>query len=151
MALRGIYHVNMDTKGRLALPARLRDRLPENNSLVVTIDPQNKCLLVYPVSEWENFENKLNALPSLNKAVRRFQRLVLGYASDIDLDGNGRMLLPSALREYSDLQKKIVVIGQAKRLEIWSESLWLAERDLSLEEVANGDLELPDEMLSLSL
>ena len=118
--------------------------------MVVTIDTQATCLVVYPLPEWERFEREVQALPAMKSAIRRFQRLTLGYASDLELDGNGRMLLPQSLREYAQLDKKLVVVGQGNKLELWAEDLWLAERDKALEE-SSGDGELPEELMALTL
>ena len=149
---RGVQHVNMDAKGRLAMPARQRERLGDlcGGSVVVTIDTQATCLVIYPLPEWERFEREVQALPAMKPAIRRFQRLTLGYASDLDLDANGRMLLPQSLREYAQLEKKLVVVGQGNKLELWSEALWFAERDQALLESGN-DAELPEELVSLTL
>ena len=86
----------------------------------------------------------------MNPGVRRFQRLLLGYATDLELDGNGRMLLPQPLRDYAALDKKLVLVGQGNKLELWAEDHWLAERDKALEN-AGPDADLPDELLSLTL
>lgn len=149
---RGVQHISMDAKGRLAMPARQREPLVEicQGRVVITIDTQATCLVVYPLPEWERFEREVQALPAMKPAIRRFQRLTLGYASDIELDGNGRLLLPQSLREYAQLEKKLVVVGQGNKLELWSEALWLAERDKALLE-SGGDGELPDELMSLTL
>ena len=82
--------------------------------------------------------------------MKRFQRLTLGYATDLELDGSGRMLLPPALREYAQLDKKVVLVGQGNKLELWSENLWLAERDQALQDSGPG-AELPEELMSLTL
>jgi MraZ protein len=149
---RGVQHINMDAKGRFAVPARQREPLLElsEGRVVATIDTQAKCLVIYPLPEWERVEQQVQALPTLNQAIRRFQRLVLGYASDLELDGNGRMLLPQSLREYAQLEKKIVLVGQGNKLELWSESLWLAERDKALID-AGAEADLPEELMSLTL
>ena len=149
---RGVQHINMDAKGRLAMPARQREPLAEmcGGRVVVTIDTQATCLVVYPLPEWERFESEVQALPAMKPAIRRFQRLTLGYATDLDLDANGRMLLPQSLREYAQLDKKLVVVGQGNKLELWSEALWFAERDQALLESGN-DAELPEELMSLTL
>jgi MraZ protein len=118
--------------------------------VVVTIDTQATCLVIYPLPEWERFEQQVQALPAMKQAIRRFQRLILGYACDLELDGNGRMLLPQSLREYAQLDKKLVLVGQGNKLELWSEELWLAERDKALAE-SSGDAELPEELMSLIL
>jgi MraZ protein len=149
---RGVQHINMDAKGRLAMPARQREPLLAlcQGQIVVTIDTQSKCLVIYPLPEWERIEKDIQGLPALNPAVKRFQRLMLGYASDLELDGNGRMLLPQSLREYAQLEKKLVLVGQGNKLEIWSEALWLAEREQALED-SGPEAELPQELLSLTL
>ena len=147
---RGVQHINLDAKGRLSVPARQRESLLDISagSVVVTIDTQSSCLVMYPLREWERIERDVQNLPTLNPAVRRFQRLVLGYASDLDLDGSGRILLPGALREYAQLEKRIVLVGQGNKLELWSESLWEAECAAAL---AADEEDLPPELMELKL
>lgn len=142
----------MDAKGRLAMPSRHREQLRErcDGQIVITIDIQATCLVAYPLPEWERFERDVHALRSMQPAVRRFQRLTLGYATDLELDGNGRCLLPASLRDYAKLEKKVVVVGQGNRLELWSEDLWIAERDEALATVATDDA-LPEELMNLVL
>ena len=148
---RGVQHINMDAKGRLAVPARQREGLLEqcNGRVVITIDTQSTCLTLYPLPEWERIEAEIQALPALNPAVKRFQRLMLGYAADIELDGNGRVLMPQSLREYAHLEKKVVLVGQGNKLELWAEDRWVAEREAALS--ADADTTLPDELMSLKL
>ena len=147
---RGVQHINLDAKGRLSVPARQRESLLDISagSVVVTIDTQSSCLVMYPLREWERVERDVQDLPTLNPAVRRFQRLVLGYASDLDLDSNGRILLPGALREYANLEKRVVLVGQGNKLELWSESLWEAECEAAL--AADSGV-LPAELMELKL
>ena len=149
---RGVQHINMDAKGRMAMPARQREPLLTQCSgqLVVTIDTQSPCLVIYPLPEWERIEAEIQGLPALNPAVKRFQRLVIGYATDIELDGNGRLLMPPPLREYAGLEKKLVLVGQGNKLELWAEERWLAERQQALED-SGSDAELPEELLLLTL
>ena len=148
---RGVQHINMDAKGRLAVPARQREGLLEqcDGRVVITIDTQSTCLTLYPLPEWERIEAEIQALPALNPAVKRFQRLMLGYAADIELDGNGRVLMPQSLREYAHLEKKVVLVGQGNKLELWAEDRWVAEREAALS--ADADSTLPDELMSLKL
>ena len=150
VVFRGVQHINLDAKGRLSVPARQRESLLDISagSVVVTIDTQSSCLVLYPLREWERIERDVQNLPTLNPAVRRFQRLVLGYASDLDLDGNGRILLPGALREYAHLEKRVVLVGQGNKLELWSESLWEAECETAL---AADEGDLPAELMELKL
>ncbi len=136
----------------MAIPARYRDRITAHcaGQLVATIDTEERCLLLYPLAEWEEIQEKIEALPSFNPAARRIQRLLIGHATDLDMDTNGRLLLPAPLREYAGLDKKIILLGQGNKFEIWSESRWLATREEYLAE-AEGGQELPDELRNLSL
>ena len=149
---RGVQHINMDAKGRLAIPARQREPLLSqcDGKIVITIDTQSKCLLVYPLPEWERIEKDIQDLPALDPAIKRFQRLVLGYATDIELDANGRLLLPQSQRDYAQLEKKLVLVGQGNKLEIWSEALWLAEQEQALSD-SGSHAEMPLELRSLKL
>ena len=148
---RGVNPINMDAKGRIAMPSKYRDRLVDASAghLVATIHLQVKCLLIYPLPVWEVIEQEIQGLPTLKPEVGRLQRLMLGYASDIELDGSGRLLLPSALRAHASLDKKVVLVGQGKKLELWSELLWESERENGLGQAA--DQPLPEEFFTLSL
>lgn len=149
---RGVQHINMDAKGRLAMPARQREPLLSQcgGRIVVTIDTQATCLVMYPLPAWERIEQQVQSLPALKPAVKRFQRLVLGYATDLELDSSGRYLLPQSLRDYARLEKKLVLVGQGNKLELWAEELWLSECEQALLE-SGPEAELPDELMSLTL
>ncbi len=149
---RGVNPINLDGKGRLAIPARYRESITEycGGQMVATIDTESKCLLLYPQPEWEVIEAKLDALPSFNQAARRIQRLLIGHATDLEMDAAGRLLLPAPLRDYAELDKKIVLLGQGRKFEIWSETLWNSTRDEYLLE-ADAGAAIPEEMQSLSL
>jgi len=149
---RGVNHLSLDSKGRMAMPARYRERLEEvcQGQLVITVD-RDHCLLMYPLREWELIERKLVALPSLNPQARRLQRLLIGHATECELDANGRILLPPPLREFAGLDKRVVMIGQGNKFEIWDEERWNTRRDEWLSETTEEDLELPDELGTLSL
>ena len=152
MHFRGINNISVDAKGRMAMPARYRERLLElcGGRLVVTVD-RDHCLLVYPLPEWEIIEAKLNELPSLNKQARLLQRLLIGYATELELDGQGRILLPARLRDFANLQKKAVLIGQGKKLEIWDEETWDENQEEWVTSVQADDGELPASLEELSL
>ncbi|MCK5396532.1 MAG: division/cell wall cluster transcriptional repressor MraZ [Gammaproteobacteria bacterium] len=152
MYFRGINNIAVDAKGRMALPARYRERLLEacGGRLIVTVD-QDHCLLVYPLPEWEIIEEKLNNLPSLNKQSRLLQRLLIGHATDLEMDGQGRILLPAMLREYAGLKKKAVLIGQGKKLEIWDEDTWAESQEEWVAAVKADEGELPAALADLSL
>lgn len=149
---RGVHNINLDAKGRMAIPARYRQLLHESNNgaLVVTIDTEEACLLVYPLSEWEPIQAKIEALPSFNPAARRIQRLLIGHATDIELDASGRLLLSSPLREYAGLDKKMVMMGQGNKFELWDEAHWAERRQRYLDDMRE-DNQLPEELLNLSL
>jgi len=122
---RGINAINLDAKGRLAVPSKYRDRLREHceGQLIVTVD-RDRCLLIYPLPEWEVIERKLASLPNLDAQTRRLQRLLIGYATECVMDGHSRILLPPPLREFAALEKRIVVIGQGEKFELWDEQQW---------------------------
>lgn|SRR3990167_10080013 len=150
---RGLSAVNLDAKGRLAIPTRFRDRLTEQgiNQVVVTIDTESPCLLLYPLPEWEVIEQKLESLPSFNAATRRIQRLLMGHATDLELDANGRILLPQLLREHALLTKTVMLVGQGRKIEIWNDATWCDSRAQWLSEEAQAKTDLPSELQSLSL
>lgn len=149
---RGVNPINLDAKGRMAIPTRYRERIAERceGQMVATIDTEARCLLLYTLPEWELIQAKIEALSSFNAETRRIQRLLIGHATDLEMDGNGRLLLPAPLREYAQLDKKVVLLGQGKKFEIWSEALWTQTRDAYLQEVEGGGA-MPEELQSLSL
>lgn len=150
---RGINHISLDTKGRLAMPTRYRERLELDchGQLIATIDPETTCLLIYPFPEWEIIEQKIQALSSFNRVTRRLQRLLIGHATELEIDNQGRILLPQSLRDYAKLSRNIVLVGQGKKFELWDERSWQEHRELWLaEESAKGD-ELPEQLQDLAL
>jgi len=148
---RGISNINLDAKGRVAIPTRHRERLVEqcDGHVVVTIAPDDRCLLLYPLPQWEDIQRKVEKLSSFNPASRRVQHLLIGHATDIQLDSAGRVLVPPPLREYAQLNKKLVMLGQGNKLELWSEEVWRDTRDRWLDE--DGGREIPPELQNLSL
>lgn len=138
----------MDSKGRVAIPARYRDS-EGLARMVLTIDTQETCLLLYPEEKWQVIEDNLQKLPGFNASARRIQRLLIGHATDVEPDGNGRLLIPPLLRDYAKLEKKVVMIGQGNKFEIWDDDLWQEKRKLWLiEEAEEG---LPEELNTFSL
>jgi MraZ protein len=151
MLFRGANPVTVDTKGRLAVPVKYRARIKEHSQdrMVVTVD-RDRCLLLYPTPEWEEIERKLMELPSLNPHARRLQRLMVGHATDLELDGQGRVLLPAKHREFAAIKRDALLIGQGNRFELWDEERWKAREDEWLEdEEPEGNL--PPELEKLSL
>ncbi len=149
---RGVSNITVDTKGRLAVPTKHRDRLMEqcDGQLVATVDVDH-CLLIYPLAEWEEIERKLVKLSSLNRKARSLQRLLVGHATELELDGNGRILLPQPLRQFAGIERHAVLIGQGNKFELWDEARWQSHRDQWLAEYDGDDLDLSDELESLSL
>ena len=151
LKFRGVSNLSLDAKGRIVLPARYRERLAEicKGQLVITIDTDQPCLLIYPLGEWELIEEKIEALPSFNPTTRRIQRLLIGHATDVEVDSNGRTLLSNPLREYAQLGRKVVLIGQGKKFELWDEVLWAKRMEEWLGD--SGDAEMPEALAELTL
>lgn len=136
----------------MAMPARYREQLLQHGSsqLVVTIDTNHRCLLLYPSVEWEQIEREIQSLSSFDPMSQRVKHLLIGHANELEMDGNGRILLPQELRQYAQLDKHICLIGQGKKLEIWDQSNWNQQRDQWLTETSAA-AELPDKLRSLAL
>jgi MraZ protein len=149
--LRGATKVTLDDKGRMVLPTRYREQISvqSQGKLVVTVD-REQCLLIYPLPEWEQTERKLMSLPSLHPQSRKLQRLMVGHATDVELDGHGRFLIPPELREFAQLQRLGWLIGQGNRFELWDETRWNEQRDQMLKS-EDTLTDLPSELDSLSL
>ncbi|MCC7486968.1 MAG: division/cell wall cluster transcriptional repressor MraZ [Burkholderiales bacterium] len=122
---RGVAQLNLDSKGRLAVPARFRDALAERcaGALVITADT-DRCLLIYPLPDWEPIEQKLMSLSSFNAQIRELQRRLVGYAEDVVMDATGRILVPPALRQFAQLEKIVVLVGQGSKFELWNRDAW---------------------------
>lgn len=150
---RGTSAITLDTKNRITMPTRYREELFADcqGKMVCTVDIQHKCLLLYPLPEWEEIELKLCNLSSTNPQERMFQQILLGNASDCDMDKNGRLLINGPLRQHANLEKNVMLVGQLKKFEIWSESLWQAQMEKGLSQIQSGELELTDRLLDLSL
>lgn len=117
--------VNLDAKGRLAFPTRYRDELMERceGKVVLTVDEQ-RCLSMYPQGDWEEFQRSLVRMPNQDARVRTLQRVLLGHATPLELDKNGRVLIPPRLREFAGLEKRVVLTGLGFKFEIWNEEAW---------------------------
>jgi len=148
---RGATKISLDDKGRMVMPTRYREQIAElaQGKLVVTVD-KDQCLLIYPLPEWEQIERKLMSLPSLNGTARKLQRLMVGHATDLPLDGHGRLLVPPELREFAKLGRTVMLIGQGNRFELWDEARWNERRDAWLAS-EQTPTDLPAELESLSL
>lgn len=134
----GEYNHTIDAKGRLIVPAKFREMLGEEFVVTKGLDG---CLFVYPNAEWKNFEDKLKTLPLTNKNARQFTRFFLAGAATCEVDKQGRILLPQILREFAELEKEVVLVGVASRIEIWSKLKWdscMSEYDTDMDEVAES-------------
>jgi len=150
---RGVTNLSLDAKGRMAVPARYRDRLQAESEgrVVVTVD-RDGCLLIYPLGEWEAIERELVKLPTLNKQARRLQRLLIGHATECEFDGQGRILVPGPLREFAGIDRRVVLIGQGNKFELWDEDTWNERRAAWMAADENDEgLELPAALETLSL
>jgi len=146
---RGVAQLSLDSKGRLAVPARHREALLARcaGRLVMTAD-FDKCLLLYPLPDWEPIQQKLMGLSSLNPRIRDLQRQLVGYAEDIELDSAGRVLISPALRNFAALTKSVVLVGQGSKFELWDREKWEAALERS---AGFGDGDLPPELEGFSL
>ena len=122
--LKGTYHHRIDPKGRLPIPAAFRRILGEGNASHVVVTLLDQCLAIYPAGEWERLEAQLAALPAFNKQVKALTRLLASRAADCEIDVQGRILLPPALRQAAGLERDAVVVGVLNRCEVWSPDGW---------------------------
>lgn len=122
---RGVAQLSLDSKGRLAVPARHRDALLDRctGHLVITADA-DRCLLIYPLPDWEIIQQKLEGLSNLDPRVRELQRRLIGFAVDVEMDGAGRVLVSPELRRFAQLEKNVVLVGQGKKFELWNDERW---------------------------
>ncbi|MCE9680301.1 division/cell wall cluster transcriptional repressor MraZ [Shewanella sp. AS1] len=134
---RGASAINLDTKGRIAIPKRYRETLHDefHSQMVITIDVQSPCLLLYPLQEWQALEPKLMALSDVDPLQRAMKRMMLGYAHECELDGNGRLLLTPPLRTHAKLDKHAMLVGQLNKFELWDDAQWQQQVELSREAI----------------
>jgi MraZ protein len=153
---RGVSQLALDAKGRIAIPAKHREALargaPDTDpstpgTVVITADP-SRCLLVYPRAAWDPIQARLMALSSFNPEIRSLQRLIVGFADDVDLDGNGRILVPPALRDYASLEHHVVLVGQGNKFELWDAARW---NDATARAITFPSSGLPPELDGFSL
>ena len=148
---RGGSTINLDAKGRLAFPTRYRTALDERcqGRVVLTVH-DDRCLLLYPFPDWDEIERKLVRLPNQDRRTRTLQRMLLGHATELEMDRNGRILIPPRLRDFAGLDKRVVLAGLGNKFEIWNEEAW--EKNCG-DWVADqgGDGDMPDSLESLTL
>lgn len=139
----GEFQHTLDEKGRMIVPVKFRDGL--GTSFVVTRG-LDKCLFVYPMSEWEMLEQKLKSLPMTRADARSFVRFFFSGATECELDKQGRILIPATLRDYANLTRDAIVLGVSNRVEIWSDTVW---RDYS-EDAAESFADIAEKLVDLA-
>lgn len=145
----GAAALNLDAKGRMAIPARHRDALIRagEGRLVLTAHP-HRCLLLYPEPAWAPIRSKILSAPSLEAQSAMLRRLLVGFAMDVEMDAAGRVLLSPELRQYAGLDKEVWLVGQGAGFEIWSDAGWKAQQEAIF---AQGDQLLPPGLADLAL
>lgn len=134
---RGLSTISVDDKGRLAIPTRYRE-LVATQELVITLNPWDRALWLYPLAEWDVIETKLSTLSDFDRHGRRTKQIMRGYATDCSCDGQGRVLVPTQLREIAGIDRQVTLLGQGNKFEIWDSATWNSERDSWLRDVATG-------------
>jgi len=120
----GASELSLDAKGRLAVPTRHRDALASGGGAVVLTAHPDGCLLLYPKVAWEPIGARIQALSSFNEQARWWQRLLVGFAEELELDGSGRILVSPALRKFASLKKQVMLVGQGSHFELWDVEAW---------------------------
>ena len=145
----GAAQLNLDSKGRLAIPSRYRDMLLMHCSgqLVLTADADG-CLLIYPQPEWQPIREKLMQLSAFNPRTRSLQRFLVGHAEDVLMDAAGRVLISSTLRQYAALDKHVMLVGQGNKFEVWDEARWQTQNEKM---TGYADNDLPPELEGFTL
>ncbi|MBI5055963.1 MAG: division/cell wall cluster transcriptional repressor MraZ [Nitrospirae bacterium] len=132
-AFTGKYYYTVDPKGRIIIPSPLRKIISDhyNTKLFVTNALFDRCLHIYPLEEWNKLEEKVRTLPKMDKDIKLFNRRVIASATECEVDKQGRILVPSALREDADINGDIVIVGQIEKIELWNKKQWDAAVDIS--------------------
>jgi MraZ protein len=149
--LRGPTKITLDAKGRVSIPTKYRDRLAArcDGQLICTVDLRS-CLLLYPLPDWEETERKLMRLPSLNPTAQKLKGLLMGYATDLELDGHGRVLIPREHRDFAGLDRQSILFGQGNKFELWDEGRWNDQLKQWIGEGAETGSDLTSELETLS-
>lgn len=145
----GAISVNLDSKGRMAIPTRYREYLSEG--MVCTIGLYHPCLTLYSMSEWKYIEQQLSTLSAIIEVERRIKRLLLGYATECQMDNSGRILLPPTLRTYAKLDKFTMLVGQSNKFEIWDELIWYQQISDDIAALPSDIENLSDNLKSLTI
>lgn len=138
---RGSAYLSLDAKGRLAIPARQRERLLAvgDSNLVLTVD-RARCLLLFPLPAWEVIEKEFADLPAFDETALSVRRLYLGNAEDVEMDAAGRILLPLHLREFASLDRRVALVGLGVKFEIWDEQRWKDKNEAALSDPVTSEM-----------
>lgn len=150
---RGSSTITLDSKNRITIPTKYRDELFADckGKMVCTVDIQYPCLLLYPLPEWEEIEFKLCKLSTMDPQERTLKQVLLGNASDCEIDKSGRLLINGPLRKYASLEKSVMLVGQLNKFEIWNEAAWQIQMQQGISQIQSGDIKLTERLLDLSL
>ncbi|NMP15767.1 MULTISPECIES: division/cell wall cluster transcriptional repressor MraZ [unclassified Thalassotalea] len=150
---RGASNITLDSKNRITIPTRYRESLFADfeGKMVCTLHTESRCLLLYPLSEWEELELKLSRLSDMNPSERTIKRILLGNATECEIDKSGRLLLSSVLRQHANLEKNVILVGLFNKFEIWNEDDWQTQMHQGIEDNQQGKLELTERLSDLSL
>ncbi len=148
----GVNTLNMDAKGRMAVPVKYRKSLgaDDASSVFVTVNPRERCLWLFPENEWQDIVYKVTKLPS-SRQNTNFRRMLLGYTNQLNLDSQGRILLHSNLREWAGLSKRVAFVGQGQKFEIWDADVWHVNCEQWFDDNNQADGEMSPELASLAL
>jgi MraZ protein len=146
---RGNTTVNLDEKGRFAIPTRYRELVQKSCDchLIATVAVDERCvgmdgcLWIYPLPAWEKLEIKLSELSAFKKLSVKIKRFLIGYATECEMDAQGRLLLPEKLRKFANLDKKVVLVGNLNRFEVWNEDAWNKEEAQFMDDEDDQELE----------
>jgi MraZ protein len=149
---RGATKTSVDDKGRLVVPVRYRERFAERSGgdVIVTVNRDGECLVIYPAVDWEPVQSEIMKMPAFSKDVEILRRVMVGFASDQKIDGHGRVLIPPELREFAQIERNAMLIGQGNRFELWQEARWTERSSFWLKSAQTGT-DLPPELSSFSL
>ena len=136
---RGSFEHNVDSKGRVSVPSRFRDIIAERyeGKLVLSMD-LDRCITVYPLEEWVRIEEKIQSVPQMQKEVKDYMRFVFSAATECELDRQGRVLIPPALREGAGISKSVVVVGIINKIEVWDKATWDARRSQNSDKIGEA-------------
>lgn len=149
---RGITMLNLDAKGRMAIPSRYRERLLADGvqQLILTLDHRGQCLLLYPLPVWEAIERELIGAPNLLAVVDQLKHTLIGHATECELDSQGRILVTGMLRELVGIDRQVALVGLGNKFELWDEATWSERRKDWLRAAQDGAVQLPEQLSRLA-